>query len=70
MKEQFVLLNQKRIRLSSVKKYDPIESAMKDHGIKVYYSLSSRPAYDTFYFKNKKERDDAMRRIDDAFGLA
>ena len=68
-KKEFVQIKDRRIRLSTIKMYEPVlnlhtANQNGSHGIKVYFSVIDLSKSSVFYFENKKDRNNLIDLID------
>jgi len=68
-KKEFVQIKDRRIRLSTIKMYEPFLNLNTvkqtgSHGIKVYFSVIDLSKSSVFYFENKKDRNNLIDLID------
>jgi hypothetical protein len=69
MGNNFILFGDKRIKLSVIKKYEAYNSGNK-FGVKIFYAVGAKPQNEPVWFDSELQRDKALGRLDNEFGVA
>lgn len=69
MKTEFIKIEDKRYRLSSIKMYEPafLEKKNKPFAIYIYFSTLNKVIRDYHYFETEQKRDDLITKLDEVF---
>lgn len=69
MGNNFIIFGNKRIKLSVIKKYESINSTTRI-GIKIFYSVGTKPQFEDIILDDESSVNDALVRLDGEFGIA